>query len=166
MPQQDALQSILTEMGLALSPLRSINTPERGVEFFKKLGYTFAPGSFGGALPGLASQAGELVNAIRMLAEASGEGGVAAAIVNLLARLGATIDAIGDLHTQLQAGGGGALPHIGDLPLRLTDFLILDYFERQKAQLHDIMLLLGLIELEESPAPGQSMRQVNWDRFG
>ncbi|MBK8314115.1 MAG: hypothetical protein IPL01_08860 [Acidobacteria bacterium] len=166
MPTQDALQSILTEMGLALSPLRSINTPERGVEFFKKLGYTFAPGSFGGALPGLASQAGELVNAIRMLAEASGEGGVAAAIVNLLARLGATIDAIGDLHTQLQAGGGGALPHIGDLPRRLTDFLILDYFERQKAQLHDALLLLGLVELVESPAPGEAMRQVNWDRLG
>ncbi|MBK6798843.1 MAG: hypothetical protein IPG76_19165 [Acidobacteria bacterium] len=166
MPTQDALQSILTEMGLALSPLRSINTPERGVEFFKKLGYTFAPGSFGGALPGLASQAGELVNAIRMLAEASGEGGVAAAIVNLLARLGATIDAIGDLHTQLQAGGGGALPHIGDLPRRLTDFLILDYFERQKAQLHDALLLLGLVDLVESPAPGEAMRQVNWDRLG
>lgn len=166
MPQQDAFQSILTEAGLAIAPLRNINTPEQAVEFFRKLGYEFPPGSFGGALPRLAAQAGELINAVRQLIDASGEAAVAAAVVNLFARVGAAVDAIRQLHQQLQAGGAGGIPHIGDFPRRLTDFLILDYFERQRLQLHETLHLIGLIEHEPSPAPSQSMRLIKWERFG
>src|SRR5262245_9386352 len=126
----DAFQSILTEAGLAIAPLRNLNTPERAVAFFRQLGYDFSAGAFGGALPGLATQAGELITAVRQLTEASGDAAVAAAVVNLLARLGAVVDAIRQLHLELQAGGG--VPNIAELPRRLTDFLILGYFERQK----------------------------------
>ena len=166
MPQQDALQSILTEAGLALSPLRAVNSPEHAIAFFRQLGYDFSAGAFGGALTGLASQAGGLVDAVRQLSQASGDAAIAAAIVNLLARVGTTVDAIAQLHVQLQSGGGAGIPNIADFPRRLTDFLVLDYFERQKLQLHETLLLFGLIEHEPSPAPGQSMRRINWERFG
>jgi hypothetical protein len=162
----DALQVILAETGLALSPLRNINSPERAVEFFRQLGYDFSPGSFGGSLVSLAAQAGELVVAVRHVAEAPGEEALIAALVNLLARIGLAVETIRQLHDQLLAGGGAAIPHIEDFPRRLTDFLILDYLERQKRQIHDTLLLLGLIELESAPAVGQPMRRVNWERFG
>jgi hypothetical protein len=166
MPQQDALQSILTETSLAISSLRTITSPEQAVVFFRKLGYEFPTGSVGSTMPQLAAQAGELIDAIRQLVEASEEAAVAAAIANLFARVGTTVDAIRQLHLQIKAGGGAGIPNIDDFSRRLTDFLVLDYFERQKTELHETLLLLGLIEYEPSPAAGQSMRLINWERLG
>jgi hypothetical protein len=163
---QDALQNVLTEAGLAIAPLRSLNTPDKAVAFFRQLGYEIPGGAFGGSLSALGTHAGELVAAVRQLASASGDAAVIGAIVNLLARLVAVIDAIKQLHSAIQGGGGGGLPHIGDLPRRLTDFLVLDYFSRQKTELHEVLLLIGLIEHEPTPPAGQSQRVINWDRFG
>ena len=162
----DGLQTILTQTSLAISPLRAIKTPGQAVALFRKLGYEIPPGAFGGALPALATQVGELLNAVQQLNTASGEAGVAAAVANLFGRLVATVNAIKQLHVEIQAGGGGALPDIGDLPRRLTDFLVLDYFDRLKPDVHEVLLVLGLIDHEPNPAPNQPTRLINWNRFG
>lgn len=163
----DALQSILTHAGLALAPLRSVNTPDQAVAFFRKLGYEIPPAAFGGgALAGLSTQANDLIAAVRQLTEATGEAAIAAAVANLFTRVVATVDAIRQLHSQIQAGGGGGLPNIGNLPRRLTDFLLLDFVDRQLSELHEILHLLGLIEHEPTPGPGQPVRLINWNRFG
>jgi hypothetical protein len=161
----DALQSILSQAGLALAPLRSVNTPDQAVAFFRKLGYEIPPAAFGGALTGLSTQANDLIAAVRQLTEASGEAAIAAAIANLFTRVVATIDAVRQLHAQIQATAGG-LPNLSDLPRRLTDFLLLDFFDRQRPELHETLHLLGLIEYEPTPGPGQPVRLVNWNRFG
>jgi Family of unknown function (DUF6603) len=165
MPRTEALQSILAEVGLAFGPLRNLNSPARAATFFRKLGYDFPPGAFGGALPALTSQADELLNAVGLLAGASGEEGTAAAILNVMARLTATINSINQLQVQLQAGGG-AIPNIADIPDRLTDFLILDRFNSQKPDFHAALHLLGLIEDEPAAPAGQPTRRINWNRFG
>jgi hypothetical protein len=162
----NALQSILTEAGLAIAPLRAVNTPEKAVAFCRQLGYEIPPGAFGGALPAVATQAGNLVSAVGQLAAARGEEGVGAAILNLTSRVSATIEAIVQLHAELQAGGAGAIPNIADFPRRLTDFLVLDYFDHHKPELHETLHLLGLIEHEPTPSAGESSRLINWDRFG
>lgn len=162
----DALQSILTQAGLALVPLRSLKSTDDAVVFFRKLGYEIPPAAFGGVLTGLSTQANDLIAAVRQVTEASGEAAIAAAVANLFTRVVATIDAIRQLHSQIQAGGGGGLPNIGDLPRRLTDFLLLDFFDRQQSELHNILHLLGLIEHEPTPGPGQPVRLINWSRFG
>lgn len=161
----DALRSILTQVGLALSPIRAIKTSDQAVAFFPKIGYEIPPGAFGGSLSRLSTQGDELLNAVRQLTEASGEGGVAAAIANLLLRLVATVDAIHQLHVNIQSNGGGGIPNIGDFPRRLTDFFVLDFFDCQNPELHETLLLLGLIEHEPNPTPGQSMRLINWQRL-
>src|SRR6185369_5119560 len=162
----DALQSLLSQAGLALAPLRSVNTPDQAVALFRKLGYEIPPGAFGGALTPLSTEANQLINAVRLLAEATGEAGIAAAVANLFTRIVATVDAIRQLHTQIQAGGGGGLPNIGDLPRRLTDFLLLELAERQRPDFHETLFFLGLIEHKENPAPGEPARLVNWNRLG
>lgn len=162
----NALQTILAQAGLALAPLRSVQTSDDAVRFFRKLGYEIPPGAFGGALTTVSTEANNLIGAVRTLTEATGEGGIAAAIVNLFARLVATINAINQLHSQIQAGGGGGLPNINDLPRRLTDFLILDFFDRQRPELHETLHLIGLIEHEPGAGPGQPARLVNWNRLG
>lgn len=162
---QNALQSLLTQAGLAISPINAIKTPDQAVAFFRKIGYEIPPGAFGGTLSGLSTQGGELLIAVRQLTEASDEGDVAIAIANLLSRLVVTVEAIRQLYTNIQSGGGGGIPNIRDLPRRLTDFLVLDFFDRQNPELHEALLLLGLIEHEPIPIPGQSMRQINWQRL-
>ena len=166
MPKQDTLQSILTETCLAIAPLRSINSPERAVAFFRQLGYDFSAGAFGSALSQLGGHAAELITGVQQLASANSDEDIAAAVVNLLQRTVATVDAISQLHTQIQAGGGAGIPNLSEFPRRLTDFLLLDYLHRQRTDLHEILFLLGLIEHEPNPAPNQPMRLVNWDRFG
>ncbi|SOD22621.1 DUF6603 domain-containing protein [Nitrosomonas ureae] len=166
MAQQNALQSIVTQASLAIARLHTINSPERAVQFFRQLGYDLSPGMFGGTLPALATHADELVVAVGLLAGASGEEEVAGAIVNLMSRLSTTMEAISQLHIQLQASGGAGVPNITEFPRRLSDFLILDYFHHQKPELHETLHLLGLIDNEPNAAPGQTTRLINWNRFG
>ncbi|HWJ90663.1 MAG TPA: DUF6603 domain-containing protein [Flavisolibacter sp.] len=165
MAQPAALQQILTEAGLAITPLRSITTAQSAVAFFKKLGYDFPPGSIGGALAQTATQSGDLVEAVKKLTEASTETEVLAAVAFSVARLALVINSINQLHQQIQSGGGGGLPHIDDFALRLTDFLLLDYLDREQPRVHATLHLLGLIEHEPSPAATQPMRTVNWSRL-
>jgi hypothetical protein len=165
MPQQNSLQNILTETSLAIASLRTIDSPERAVNFFRSLGYSFTPDLFDRELTQLATQSGELIVSAGQLAEANGDGDIALATVKVLARLSLTIDAIRQIHNQLKAGGGAGIPNIEDFPRRLTDFLILDYFDRRNPQLHATLLLLGLIEYEPNPTPGQPIRLVNWQNL-
>lgn len=162
----DALQSILTNAGLALAPLRAIDSPDKAVTFFRQLGYELPPGSFGASLGKLANQGTELVNAVKDLINASGDTAVIAAIAKTGARLGTTIEAVVELHQAVQAGGGGGLPHIDKLPERLTDFLLLDNLSRLTPAVHEFLHVLGLVDYNPTPAAGEAMRKVNWDRMG
>ena len=162
----DALQSILTQAGLAISPLRAIKTSEQAVVFCRKLGYEIPPGAFGAALSGLGTQAGELVTAVNKLSTAGDDTAILAAIADLTGRIVAVVKAISDLHNQIAGGGGGALPGIAEFPKRLIDFLFLDFLDRQKPNVHTSLHFLGLIENEITPVPGQPMRLINWNRLG
>src|SRR4051812_45215688 len=99
----DGLQSLLTQTGLAIAPLRAVKTPGEAVALFRKLGYEIPLGAFGGALSQLAAQVAELPKAVELLTTASGEGGIAAATANLFGRLSATVDAIGQVHEEIKA---------------------------------------------------------------
>jgi hypothetical protein len=165
MAQHDALQTLLTETSLALSRLRAVNTPERAVLFLRELGYEIPAAAIGPALPALAAEAGGLTAAVGQLANAEGSDAVGTALVAMFGRMDSTVEAIRALRAQLQSTSA-SIPHIEELPRRLTDFLLLDYLERQHPQLHDTLHLFGLIERVPAPQPGQPSRLVNWERFG
>jgi len=160
----DALQSVLIELGLAIAPFRAVKTPQQAVSFFKQLGYDIPAGAFGPALNTVATQAGALVSALEPLVDAGSEDDVSGALAGVFTSLLGTIDAIGQLHSALRASSG-ATPNLDDLPRRLTDYLVLDYLDRARPQVHAGMHLLGLVEEQPSPPAGQSTRVVNWDRF-
>jgi hypothetical protein len=160
----DALQSVLTELGLAIAPFRAVKTPDQAVAFFRQLGYELPSGAFGSALNGLTTQASGLISALEELVNASSESDIASALTSIFSKLVATVNAIEQLHTELQTNAGGT-PNLADLPLRLTDFLLLDYLNRARPQVHAGLHLLGLIEHEPNPPAGQTTRAVNWDRF-
>src|SRR5438045_2600713 len=101
---QNALQNILTEAGVAVSPLKSIDTSDKAITFFRQLGYEFPPGSFGSALAGTATQGSELVTAVQQLMNAHTDEEIAGALVSLMSKLVATIDAIRQLANQVQSG--------------------------------------------------------------
>ena len=160
----DALQTALTELGLAIAPFRAIKTADQAVAFFRQLGYEIPVGAFGSAFNTLTTQASSLVTAVQQLANASSESDVATALTSIYSKLVATVNAIEQLHAELLANAG-AVPNLDDLPRRITDFLLLDYLSRARAQLHGALHLVGLIESVPNPPAGQSQRTVNWDRF-
>src|SRR5262249_8015847 len=131
----DALQSILTHAGLALAPLRAIKTADQAAAFFRKLGYDIPAGALGSKLQELSSSAGALVDAVRPLTPATDDVGTATAIANMFTRVSATVDAINQLRAQIESSGG-AISNLDDLPRRLSDFLVLDFFDRQRPDLH------------------------------
>ena len=160
----DALQSVLTELGLAVAPFRAVKTADQAVAFFRQLGYELPAGAFGSAFNGLTTQAGSLIAAVEQLVNASSESDIANALTSIYSKLVATVNAIEQLYTELKANAG-AVPNLDDLPRRLTDFLLLDYLNRAHAQLHAGLHLLGLVEDVPNPPAGQTTRTVNWDRF-
>lgn len=162
----DALNSILVQAGAALAPLRAIDSPPKAVAFFRQLGYEMPPGSFGGSLAALANQGTELVNAIKEIPAASGDAAVLASVTKVMLRLTATVKSIADLHTQVQAGGAGSLPNIGQLAERLTDLLMLETLSRVSPGTHAALHVLGLVDYNPQPVAGQPMRKVRWERFG
>jgi Family of unknown function (DUF6603) len=161
----DALQSILSQAALALAPLRAIKTADQATAFFRKLGYEIPAGAFGSELSTLSSDAGELIDAVRQLITAKDDAATATAIAKMFTRLEELVGSIERLHDQIKAGGGSAIANIEELPRRLTDFLVLDFLDRQRPETHATLHLLGLIEYEPAPARGQPMRLINWDRF-
>jgi hypothetical protein len=166
MPPQNALQPLLTALGLALAPFRFVANPAQAVAFFKRLGYAFSPADFAGpALPTLSAKCGDLNTAIGQLATAGSDAAVAAAIVTATSALTAAVNAIGSLHAQLKAASPG-MPHIDALQQRLTDHLLLEYLDRRFPELHGNLHLFGLIEDEASPEPGAPSRSIHWDRIG
>jgi hypothetical protein len=161
----NTLQAILTTASLSISPLRSINSPELAVSFFRQLGYDLQPGLVGNTMPLLAAKAGELISGIQGLVDADGDEKIAIATIRLLAQLKIVVGAIIPLHQQIKTNGGAIIPNIEDFPRRLTDFLILDYLERQSPATHATLLLLGLIEYEPTPALNQPIHIVNWQNL-
>ena len=125
MSQHNALQTLLTEASLALSPLRAVNTPARAVAFLRLLGYEVPAAGLGPSLSTLAAEAGALTLAVRQLADASEAGAVAAALPPTLGRVDSIVDAIRALHAELRSAGS-TNPDIDALPRRRTAFLLLD----------------------------------------
>jgi hypothetical protein len=161
----NTLQDLLTQIGLALASLRAVKTPAQAVVFFRQLGYEVPAASVGSALNDVAARANDLANTVRTLAAATSDVAIATGITEALARLVQTVNAIGQLHGQIKAGGGGGLPNIEEFPQRLTDFLVLELLDQRRPGLHDTLHLLGLIENEPAPAAGQSSRRLNWERL-
>jgi len=61
----DALQSILTQAGLALAPLRAVKTGDQAAALFRKLGYEIPAGAFGTDLSAVSNGAGQLIDGVQ-----------------------------------------------------------------------------------------------------
>ncbi|MEA2549640.1 MAG: hypothetical protein QOE42_2238, partial [Chloroflexota bacterium] len=161
----DALQQILAHLGLALGGLRGLDSPDKAVAAFKRIGFDVPAGAFGGSLTDLTAQADGLSGAVTRLASASGDAVVAAAIAEAQGRVIATAGALHALATEVADNAGVPVPGIDELPRRLADLAVLDYLERGFPDLLALLHLVGLIELVENPPIGTPARRVHWDRL-
>lgn len=164
MPSQ-ALQSILSVTGLALAQFRTVNTPALAVKFFRKLGYELPPAAFGPSLTQLASLSGSLSVDLGTLSVASDDLSISGATGKVMANLAGLLNAVTQLKTDLQAAVGGSVPHLDELPKRLTDYLLLNYLHLKFSGVHATLHTLGLIEHEPAAADGAPTRVIHWDRL-
>ncbi|CAH1656428.1 MULTISPECIES: DUF6603 domain-containing protein [unclassified Chelatococcus] len=159
---QNALTSLLCDIAVAFGSIADIDTPERAAALFAKLGYAVPGATAMGALAGLKSAVAGLGGSVRASASIDTDNGKLAANIDLLARLAAVADAMRQVQSALQGAG---VPNLGELVPRLTDHLLLDHIDRAQPQLHEGLLLIGLIDRNEAPAAGQPMRRINWRRL-
>src|SRR5437762_10580633 len=83
----DVLQTILTQAGLALAPLRAVKTGDQAAALFRKLGYEIPAGAFGTDLSAVSNGAGQLIDAVQQLTAAGDDLATAQAIRNIFTRL-------------------------------------------------------------------------------
>src|SRR5207245_9756084 len=102
----DALQSVLTELGLAIAPFRAVKTADQAVDFFRQLGYEFPSAAFGSGLNAVATQATGLISAIEALVNANSHSALAAALTDAFGKLVAAVHAFEELPTALVADVG------------------------------------------------------------
>ena len=112
----DALQTVLTQAGLALAPLRSVKTSNDAVAFFLETRLRDSSRSIWRRANRTVNH-GKRSDQCRAPAHPGDQrGGYSSAIVNLFTRIVAAVDAVKQLHTQIKSGGGGGLPNIDDSP--------------------------------------------------
>jgi hypothetical protein len=163
MAQPNLLQAVLSKVVTAFSRLESLTSPARGVAFFRELGYDLPPASVSAGLPALAASAKDLSALAGPLSTAHEDADVATQILKALAGLSGVTEAIQTLHGQLQAA---AVAGIAEFKQRLTDFLLIDHLRQQSPRLIETLSILGLIDEEKTPPPGQPKVRIRFDRIG
>jgi len=165
MATQNALQPIMTAVGMALVPFRFVATPAQAVTFFRQLGYEIPPGAFGSALTTFSAKCGDLMTSIGPLAISTDDAGTTLSLGKAAEAITGAINALGQLRDQIKIAVPG-LAGIDELPRRLTDHLLLDYVQRRFPEMHANLHLFGLIENEAVPDVGVPGRSIHWDRLG
>ncbi len=158
---------MLTEVALAFAPLRAVDTAPKAAAFFRRLGYQIPETALGGgALGAVGSAATDLVAAVQALVQAGDATAAATAAAALVDKLRAGVTALKQLLTAIKAGGGAGIPGIDRLPERLLEFLVLDYADQRRPELHAALHAAGLIDLDPAPAPGEPTAAIRWERLG
>ena len=143
--QRDTLTVIAEEIAFALQPLTAAFSSTGALrDFLEELGWDFAT-------PPAA------VEALRAPAEAvlalveSREGGVDSSLIaDLLEDAAATFNAI----NQLKSGAGLPNDFKNEFPAQLVQFLLVEYLRRRRSKLGFLLIVLGIIRLEEIPSAG------------
>jgi hypothetical protein len=165
MAQQDFLRVFLTGLGLALGTLRALTSPARAVTFFRGVGFSVSPGSFGATLPNLAARSNDLFNAVGQLSLASSDPAIAVAKAQVAAHLASAMDAVSQMITQVQASGAG-FPSVAELTTRFTDFLLIDFLKRQHSDVFSIAHVLGIIDDAPELGGAAPPPRIHWERIG
>ena len=144
MSDRDILDVLAEELSVALQPLTAALTSQPAMrDFLEDLGwdYTAAPG----ALEALRAPAEQVFT----LANGAGEVG-AADVGRLLNGVRAAFNAVSDL----ESGGGLAADFRNEFPRQLIDYLLVEYLLGRQARWGYILLVLGIIRLDDVPAAG------------
>src|SRR5687767_5876960 len=111
MPTRNALQPVLTAVGMALAPFRFVANPAQAVTFFRQLGYEIPPGAFGSALTTFSAKCGGLMNSIGPLAISTDDAGTTLSLGKAVEAITDAISALGQLRDQIKLAVPG-LPAI------------------------------------------------------
>src|SRR5262249_1338248 len=141
MPQQDSLTTLLTQLGLAFSTLRTLSSPAKAAAFFRNIGLDLPPAAFAATLPNLSARSNDLFNSVGQLSVASGDAAIAAAKAQVAVQLPTTMDALQQMVTQIHASGPG-FPSLVELTTRFSDFMLLDFLKRRSGEVFSIARVL------------------------
>lgn len=143
--KRDTLTVIAEELAFALQPLTAaFSSPGALRDFLEELGWDFA--SIPAAIEALKAPAEATLNVVE-----SGDGALdASQITRLLEDVAASFHAI----SQLKNAGGLPNDFRSEFPSQLVQYLLVEYLRRRRPRLGYLLMVLGIIRLEQIAASG------------
>lgn len=165
----------LSELALALAPLRGLDSKQKVVSFFRQLGWELPAPDLDLGLADVA----QLPGLVDQLVNAQTAADMLPAIGHLLQEVEALFKIIDALTVNVQttfANAQNFLNNSGilenyELPRRLIDLLITTYLQKRHAGTYSLFVFLGLVDetaQQADPAHFRSacvLRRVRWERF-
>src|SRR5436190_188082 len=165
---------VLTGVSTALLTLKEIDSVERSVAFFKKIGYTLPDIP---SLPtDLIGKVGQVGDGVLDLAEAGTDEARLQAVLALIPKIKDVAEGISGLINALQNTGAVTADFINhapisEMPRRLLDYVIASYIDTYYSGPYSFMLLLGMFDEVDLPAdatifqPAVILKKVSWERI-
>ncbi len=174
MSETNFTESALAEVTFLLRPLKYLDSTDKAVAFFAKLGYALPATDLTTAFTDAVAKADALITATNNLIEATTDSEKITAGAELLLACKDAIEEFNELITAIKAVPGLAEDFannapLDDLPKRLLDYLLFTGLYKRHPKLFSILYILGIFEqttLEEDTAiyqPACKLKVINWD---
>lgn len=172
---QNAQDTLFREVGLVFHPLTSLDSAYRATTLFNELGYTLPGNGQFPNFPGIVARIEGLVRAIIKVDNATDDEKTDAVAELLLEIIKLTEEVI-QLESDISDAVAGFPDFVNnapldELPLRLIDFLIVEYTRNYRSRVFALFTILGIFEAEalaEDMAifqPATNLRKIYWDRL-
>ena len=175
-PSSNAQDTIIRELGLVFEPLASVDSVYRVTALFAELGYELPGGNDFPAFPELAARVGATIQALLEFDDANSDSEKGAAILDLATQIvQLTIEIIA--MEQAVHSAVAAFPAfvnnapLDELPIRLLDYVIIEYTRRRRPAIHAAMTVVGVFETDDLAAdaaifqPATTLRKIFWERL-
>lgn len=166
---------IFSEAGLVFEPLISLDSAYRVTQLFAELGYELPGGNEFPDFPGLAARVETVIEKLVRFGKATGDQ-KGQALAELAAELIRLTKEIIDL-TNTVSAATAAFPDfinnapLDQLPMRLLNYIIIEYSKKNRVGLYAVMTLAGIFETTVLDAdagifqPATSLRTITWSRL-
>ncbi len=176
MSETNFSETALAEITFLLRPLKYIDSTDKAISLFAKLGYTLPETDITAAFTDAVAKADALITATNTLLEAGSSIDKLTAIAEMILACKDAIDKVNSLVTELRSVPDLASDFINnapldELPVRLLDYLLFTGMYKRHPQLFSILYMLGIFEQEARAEdasvyqPACNLKVVRWERI-
>lgn len=173
---ENALHTIVTEVGEVFRPLQFLNSELKVTTLFKDLGYELPNEQNFAPLPSIVPQIQSIITKLEAFAAATNEDDQLDAIEGLMNEIEGTVNAIQNFEIEVanlnsSISGFATNAELDKLPRRFIDYLLINYTKSHHPGLYSILRIIALFDeqdLEADPSkfqPAIKLQVIEWERI-